>query len=158
MPEYNVFLKVFFPGSALKQKYTLQVEKRRFANKLVFSALVKYAFEGFFGFSIVPLKIATFLGMITSLAALIYFIVILVQKILIGIEVEGYATIVSLILLLSGVQLICMGIIGEYLGRTYLETKKRPHFIVKSIYKTKAAQTLENEKEKVDQYKQYKEN
>jgi len=149
MPEYNRFSKGLFSWIGFKTKYIpYTVEKRRFGKtSWSFSALVKYAFEGFFGFSIVPLKIATFLGMITSLAALIYFIVILVQKILIGIEVEGYATIVSLILLLSGVQLICMGIIGEYLGRTYMETKKRPQFIIKSIYKTKVVKDLEKENE-----------
>ena len=100
-------------------------------------------FRSFFGFSIVPLRIATLLGIFTSIAALIYFIIVLIQKLFIGIDLQGYPTIVSLILLLSGVQLICMGIIGEYLGRTYLETKKRPNYIVKSIYKTETAKSLE---------------
>ena len=58
-----------------------------------------------------------------------------IQKLFIGIDTEGYTTIVSLILLLSGIQLICMGIIGEYLARTYMEVKKRPHYIIKDIIK-----------------------
>ena len=103
-----------------------------------FGALLRYAFEGYFGFSIAPLKMATFLGLITSLAALLYFFFTLIKTLVNGIDIPGYATIVSLILLLSGVQLISLGIIGEYLGRTYLESKHRPKYLIKKIHRTKS--------------------
>lgn len=145
MPEYNRFSKGIFSWIGFNTKFIpYTVEKRQYGKtSWSFSSLVKYAIDGFFGFSIVPLRIATLLGIFTSIAALIYFIIVLIQKLFIGIDLQGYPTIVSLILLLSGVQLICMGIIGEYLGRTYLETKKRPNYIVKSIYKTETAKSLE---------------
>lgn len=137
MPEYHRFSKGLFSWVGFKTAYLPYQVKDRLHGKTSwsFKGLVKYALEGFFGFSVVPLKLATYLGFFTSLAAILYFIYIVLHKLIVGISVKGYATIVCLILLLSGVQLICMGIIGEYLARTYLESKQRPHYIIKNRIK-----------------------
>lgn len=91
--------------------------------------------RAFFAFTTAPLRIATVVGMLVSLFSLIYLIVVIVQKLCFGIAVEGYATIVVLILLLGGIQLCCLGIIGEYIARTYIQTKGRPIYIAKDVTK-----------------------
>ena len=96
-----------------------------------FRKLTRYAIEGFIGFSTFPLRLATLFGMITSAAALIYMIVTIIQKLTVGIDAPGYATVVCLILLIGGIQMLLLGIIGEYLARTYMEVKHRPIFIIK---------------------------
>lgn len=138
--EYHRFSKGLFAWIGYNVHFMpYEVEERKHGEtSWSFSSLTKYAIDGFVGFSTMPLKIATLLGLITSFVASIYLVFILIQKIFIGIDTEGFATIVSLILLLSGIQLICMGIIGEYLARTYMEVKKRPHYIIRDI--------IENEK------------
>ena len=93
--------------------------------------LFKYAIEGIVSFSTKPLKLATFLGLFLSILSGIYLIVVLIQKIFIGIGIPGYPTIITLILLLGGIQLFCIGIIGEYISKIYLESKDRPIYIVK---------------------------
>jgi len=79
------------------------------------------------------LRIATFLGSITAFASMLYLIVVVLQKLIAGIDIPGYATIIVLILLLGGIQLFCIGIIGEYVGRTFEQSKNRPIFIAKEI-------------------------
>ena len=79
------------------------------------------------------MRIATFLGGLTSFASFIYLFVVLLQKLIWGINVPGYATIIILILLLGGMQLLCIGIIVEYVGRTFEQSKDRPIYIAKEI-------------------------
>ncbi|WP_311487772.1 glycosyltransferase family 2 protein [uncultured Helcococcus sp.] len=138
LDEYHRFSKGLFAWVGFEAHYMPYEVEERLHGKTSwsFSSLTKYAIEGFVGFSTVPLRIATLLGIFTSIASLIYMISIIIKKLVIGIDVAGYATIVSLILLLSGIQLISMGIIGEYLARTYMETKKRPHYIIKNKIET----------------------
>ena len=94
---------------------------------------MNYAIEGIIGFSTAPLRLATWLGGVTGVAALIYLIVVVLQKLIQGIDVPGYATIIVLILLLGSVQLFCIGIIGEYVGRTFEQSKDRPIYIAKEV-------------------------
>ena len=94
---------------------------------------MSYANEGIIGYSTKPLKIATFLGGLTAFAALVYLVIVVLQKLIIGIDIPGYATIIVLILLLGGMQLFCIGIIGEYVGRTFEQSKERPIYIAKEI-------------------------
>lgn len=131
--EYHRFSKGLFAWVGFNVEYIpYKVESRHSGNTTwSFTSLTKYAIEGFVGYSIIPLRIATFLGTFTTIASVIYLIWIIGKKIFIGVDVSGFTTIVSLILALSGVQLICMGIIGEYLARTYIEGKKRPHYLIK---------------------------
>ena len=91
--------------------------------------------EGIFAFTTAPLRLATVLGLLTSALSIIYLFVVVIQKLVFGINVEGYATIVTLILLLGGIQLCCIGIIGEYIARTYIQTKGRPIYIAKDVIK-----------------------
>ena len=85
------------------------------------------------GFSTSPLRIATYLGMFTALGAILYSIVVIVQKLMGGIVIPGYATLIVLLLFFSSMQLFCIGIIGEYVGRTFEQTKDRPIYIAKEI-------------------------
>ena len=93
--------------------------------------MLKYAGEGFLSFTTFPLRLATYLGAFTSVAAVVYFIVVVIQKLTGQIEISGYATIVGLILLMGGIQLVILGMIGEYLARIYIESKRRPICIEK---------------------------
>lgn len=100
-------------------------------SKWNFRKLMNYAIDGIIGFSSRPLRLATYLGCLTAFAALIYLIVVICQKLFVGIAVPGYATIIVLILLLGGMQLFCIGIIGEYVGRTFEQSKHRPIYLAK---------------------------
>ncbi|MBQ6546669.1 MAG: glycosyltransferase family 2 protein [Bacilli bacterium] len=93
--------------------------------------LFKYGMEGIISFSTKPLKLATFLGLFLSILSGIYLLIVLIQKIFIGRGIPGYPTIANLIILLGGIQLFCLGIIGEYIAKIYMETKDRPIYIIK---------------------------
>ena len=82
-------------------------------------------------FSTAPIKIAIYLGLICALLSAIYLVVVLVQKLAFSIAVPGYATIVCLILFLGGLQLFFLGILGEYIGRIYIQVKQRPPYLLK---------------------------
>ena len=94
--------------------------------------LVKYALEGIIAFSTAPLKLATLIGFISSISAILYLIFVIVQKLSFGIDVPGYTTIIVLILFLGGLVLFCLGIIGEYLAKIYVQIKNRPIYIEKT--------------------------
>ena len=86
-----------------------------------------------FFYSISALRLATCLGGITGIAAVLYLISVILEKLFRGIDVPGYATIIVLILLLGAIQLFCIGIIGEYVGRTFEQSKSRPIYIAKEV-------------------------
>ena len=94
---------------------------------------MNYAIDGIIGFSTKPLRTATFLGGFTALAAIIYLIWVILEKLLIGIDISGYATIIVLILFLGSMQLFCIGIIGEYVGKIFEQSKNRPIYLAKEI-------------------------
>lgn len=96
--------------------------------------LLNLAIEGITSFSIVPLQFASIIGVTISLLAFIYAISIIVQKILYGNPVKGYPSLMVSMLFLGGVELIVLGIIGEYLGRIYEEVKQRPLYIVRKVW------------------------
>lgn len=104
----------------------------------------KYAIEGFISYTTFPLKIATGIGLFTSLCAIIYLFVVVIQKLCFGNPVPGYPTIVVLILLLGGIQLTILGIIGEYLARMYIQGKHRPIYIEKKLLDYKKDDHEEN--------------
>lgn len=137
MDEYFRFSKGLFSWVGFKTKFIpYEVEERASgSSKWSFTKLFRYAMEGIFAFSTTPLRISTIIGLLAALFSVIYIIVVIVQKIAFGIDVPGYATIVVLILMLGGVQLCCIGIIGEYIARTYIQTKNRPIYIAKDIIK-----------------------
>jgi glycosyltransferase involved in cell wall biosynthesis len=93
--------------------------------------LFRLAFNAITSFSVVPLKLATYLGLVSSGIGLLYAFYFLYKKIFLGIPVLGYASIIVAVLFVGGVQLLILGIMGEYLGRVYQEVQKRPLYIVK---------------------------
>ncbi|MBQ7121650.1 MAG: glycosyltransferase family 2 protein [Clostridia bacterium] len=137
MDEYFRFSKGLFSWVGYNTKFIpYEVEERATGtSKWSFWKLFKYAMEGIFAFTTAPLRISTVMGFVTALISIIYLIVVVVQKLAFGIDVPGYATTVVLILLLGGIQLCCIGIIGEYIARTYIQTKNRPIYIAKNVIK-----------------------
>lgn len=99
--------------------------------KWSFGALVSYALNGLLSFSVVPLRVATLLGFLAGFSAFLYLVVIIVQALVFGTGVPGFATIVALILLLGGILLFFLGVLGEYVGRIYIQGKRRPIFVVR---------------------------
>ncbi len=107
---------------------------KRFAGetKYPYRKMIKFALDGITSFSTVPLKLATWLGYAASGVAFLYLLSVFVQKAL-GITVQGWATIMVAMLFLGGVQLICLGIMGEYIGRIFNEIKPRPMYVVDEL-------------------------
>lgn len=134
LEENNRFSKGLFSWLGFNIHYMpYRVMERRHGNtSWSFFKLLRYAITGFVGFSTAPLRIATWLGLISSFVAGICLVALFIQKIFFGISVSGYATIVGFILLIGGIQMILLGIIGEYLARAYIESKNRPIYIIKS--------------------------
>lgn len=102
-------------------------------SKWNFRKLFNYAIDGIIGYSTKPLRISTFLGGLSAAAAFIYLIVVILEKLIWDIAIPGYATIVVLLLFFGSVQLFCIGIIGEYVGRIFEQSKDRPIYIAKEI-------------------------
>ncbi|MEE1329419.1 MAG: glycosyltransferase, partial [Oscillospiraceae bacterium] len=98
-----------------------------------FWKLFNYAIEGIIGFSTAPLRFSMLCGGFTAVAAALYLIWVVCEKLFWGIDIPGYATIIVLILLLGSIQLFCIGIIGEYVGRTFEQSKDRPIYIAKEV-------------------------
>jgi glycosyltransferase involved in cell wall biosynthesis len=102
------------------------------STKYPYRKMLQFAVDGITSFSSMPLKLASWLGYLASLFAFLYLLSVFVQKMM-GHTVEGWATIMVAMLFLGGVQLICIGIIGEYIGRIFNETKSRPMYVIESI-------------------------
>lgn len=139
MPEYFRFYKGLFSWVGFETEYIPYEAAERFAGttKWSFTKLLKYAMEGIISFSTLPLQLATFFGAIVSAIAIIYGIVIIAQTLITGIDVPGYATTIVVVLFLGGVQLLVMGILGEYLAKTYIQGKHRPVYIAKNVLEKK---------------------
>ena len=133
--EYHRFSKGIFAWVGYDTEFIpyTACERAHGRTKWNFWKLVNYAMEGIIGFSTAPLRLATCLGTGTGVAAVIYLIVVVLQKLIWGIEVPGYATIIVLILFFACMQLFCIGIIGEYVGRIFEQSKDRPIYIAKEI-------------------------
>lgn len=135
LAEYHRFSKGIFAWVGYETEFIPYIARERIAGKTKWSfwKLVEYAIEGIIGFSTAPLRLATVLGTISGIGAVIYLFCVLLEKLIWGIAVPGYATITILILFFGSVQLFCIGIIGEYVGRTFEQVKNRPVFLAKEI-------------------------
>lgn len=133
LKEYNRYSKGIFSFVGFKTKWLEYENVERVAGetKWSFWKLLIYAIEGIVGFSTVPLIISAIIGILFCLLAFIMIIVIIVRTIIWSDPVSGWPSLVCIILFISGVQLFCIGIIGTYLSKTYLETKNRPIYIVR---------------------------
>ena len=131
--EYNRFSKGIFSWVGFNTKWLEyeNVERRAGETKWSFWKLLKYSLDGIVAFSTVPLSIASILGLLLCFIAFVLIIVIVVKTLAFGDPVAGYPSLMCVILFVGGVQLFCMGILGKYLSKTYLETKKRPIYLVK---------------------------
>lgn len=132
MSEVNRFSKGLFGWVGFKTKWIAYENVERVAGetKWSFWKLFKYSIEGIVAFSTAPLVLASLLGLICCILAFFFVVVIVVRKLLFGDPVDGWASTVTIILFVGGVQMLCMGILGQYLSKTYLETKHRPIYIV----------------------------
>lgn len=131
LAEYNRFSKGIFGWVGFKTKWLEfeNVERKAGETKWSFWKLFKYSLEGIIGFSTAPLALVSMLGMGVCMVAFLFLIVILVKTLCFGDPVAGWPSMTCIILMLGGIQLLCMGILGMYLSKTYLETKKRPIYI-----------------------------
>ena len=132
--EKDRFVRGLVSWIGFKQTGLTYSRDKRFAGetKYPYRKMLKFAFDGITSFSTVPLKLATWSGYAASLLAFLYLLSVFVQKLL-GYTVEGWATIMVAVLFLGGVQLVCLGILGEYLGRIFTEVKPRPMYVVEEI-------------------------
>lgn len=133
MTEYHRFSKGIFSWVGFNTEHiAYEVQPRNHGEtKWNFFKLFKYAIDGIVAFSTAPLKMATFIGFLSAILSIIYLVFVVIQKLFFGIAVPGYATIVVLLLLLGGLILFCLGIIGEYLSKIYVQVKNRPIYIEK---------------------------
>lgn len=133
LEEYNRYSKGLFSFVGFKTKWLEYENVERVAGetKWSFWKLFKYAIEGIVAFTTVPLSLVVLLGLIICLIAFLIIIVVIVKTLLFGDPVNGWPSLICIILFTSGIQLLCMGVIGQYLAKTYLEVKKRPIYIVR---------------------------
>jgi len=136
LPERHRYMKGLYAWIGFPQKGVEYVRAPRAAgeSKWTYWHLWNFALEGITSFSAAPLKIATYLGLLTSTLAFLYGAFMLVRTLLYGNPVPGYPSLIIVVLFLGGVQLICLGIIGEYLARTYQESKGRALYFLKAYH------------------------
>lgn len=136
LPENQRFMKGIFSWVGFK---TTTIEYKREVRKAGESSfngwkLWNFAIDGITSFSTLPLRIWMYIGIVISFLSLIYGVIIIAKTLFFGVDVPGYASLMVSILFLGGIQLISIGVLGEYIGRIYLEAKKRPPYIIESIY------------------------
>ncbi len=133
MTEYHRFSKGIFSWVGFNTKYIEYTagERESGSSKWGFCKLFRYAVDGIVSFSTFPLRFSTYVGFISAVLAVIYLIVVLIQKLCFGIDVPGYATIVVLLLFFGGMILFSLGIVGEYISKIFIEVNYRPIYIIK---------------------------
>ena len=138
--ERQRFMKGLFAWVGFRQKAVVYDRDPRFAGKSKFNywRLWNFALEGITSFSGAPLKLATYVGILTSLLAFAFGMFVLIKALLYGDPVRGYPTLMLVVLFLGGVQLMALGMIGEYLGRLYMEAKQRPLYLVDEHHTSKS--------------------
>lgn len=131
--EYNRFSKGIFSWVGFKTKYIEYENQERVAGETAWSfwGLFKYSLEGIIAYSDVPLSMASYLGAITFLISIILMLFFTFRTIIFGNSTQGWTSLIVIILALGGIQLLSLGVLGRYLSQTFLETKKRPIYIIK---------------------------
>lgn len=148
MSEYNRFTKGIFGWVGYETKWLEyeNVERRKGETKWSFWKLFLYSLEGIIAFSTAPLTIASVMGVLFCVLAFAMIIFTIVRKILFDDPTSGWPSLVCIIMMVSGVQLFCLGILGQYLSKTYMEVKKRPIYLVKEEIGGEAQDESEGEK------------
>ena len=136
LPENQRFMKGIFAWVGFRSITIEYEEQERIAGSSKFNGwkLWNFALQGITGFGTLPLRIWPYIGFIVSFFAFIYASFLILRTLIMGIDLPGYASLVVIILFLGGLQLIGIGILGEYVGRIYMESKRRPPFIIDEIY------------------------
>lgn len=137
LTEHNRFSKGLFSWVGFDTEYITFENRERVAGKTSWSfwQLLNYSIDGIVNFSDAPLNIASFVGAFSCVASGITMIFIIIRALLFGDPTAGWPSLVTIILFIGGVQLLCIGIIGKYIGKIFMETKKRPVYIVKETEK-----------------------
>ena len=133
LPEYNRFSKGIFSWVGFRTKWveTVNVERSAGESKWSFFKLLVYALDGIIAFSTAPLAIASVLGLALCVVSFFAIIFVIVRQLVWGGSAFGWPSLVCIILFIAGIQLFCMGILGQYLAKTYLEVKRRPIYILR---------------------------
>lgn len=157
LKETNRFSKGLFSWVGFRQTYIEYDNKKRFFDEShwSFRRLLSYGIDGIISFNMQPLRMCVYLGGVLLTISIVYLLYLFIQILIYGIDVPGYFTTITLISVLGGVQLISLGIIGEYVGRIYAEVKKRPLYIVDQT-NIKAEETEAGESTEPDAEKQEK--
>ena len=136
LPERQRFMKGLFAWVGFNTVTIEYIREARFAGSSKFSSwkLWNFAIEGVTSFSLVPLKVWTYIGFLGSLFATFYATFIIIRTWIFGIDLPGYASLLVVMLFFGSLQLMSLGIIGEYIGRIYFESKQRPLYIIKKLY------------------------
>ena len=139
LPETSRFSKGLFAWVGYNTKWISyeNVARENGKSKWSFFKLFSYAIDGILSFSTFPLVISSFAGIVTCMISLVLIIYMILQKLFVGINVEGYAFMMCVILFLGGVQLSCIGIVGAYLSKIFKETKARPVYLIKEHVSSK---------------------
>lgn len=139
LPESRRFMKGLFAWVGFRTTYVDYERPERVAGETKFNGwrLWNFALEGITSFSTEPLRIWTYLGLLVSLVSFSFAIFIVLRTLISGIDLPGYASLMVAVTFLGGLQLIGIGVLGEYLGRTYIESKRRPVFLVRRVYNVK---------------------
>lgn len=139
LPESQRFMKGLFAWVGFRTTYVNYARPERVAGTSKFNGwkLWNFALEGVTSFSTEPLRVWTYLGALVSLISFLFAIYIAIKVLIHGVDVPGYASLMVAVTFLGGLQLIGIGVVGEYLGRTYIESKRRPVFLVRRIYEFK---------------------
>ena len=140
MAEYNRFSKGIFSWVGFKTKWFdyENIERVAGTTKWNFWGLCKYAIDGIINFSEAPLSIASWFGIIMTAIAFIFLLFIVVRRLVYGDPVAGWASTICIIVFIGGIQLFCMGVMGQYIAKNYSESKHRPHYIVSETNKPDA--------------------
>ena len=136
LPERTRFMKGLFAWVGYKQTSVLFDREPRYRGETTWSywKLWNFALDGIISFSFLPLKVWSYIGITISFMSLLYALMLVIRTLLFGVDVPGYASLMVAILFLGGIQLITLGVLGEYLGRVYEEVKNRPLYFVREEY------------------------
>ncbi len=139
LPERQRFMKGLFAWVGFKTATVEYARDARLVGDSKFSGwkLWNFAIEGITSFSLVPLKVWTYVGGIGALIAFLYGVFVIIKTLVLGIDVPGYASLLVVMLFIGSLQLICLGVLGEYIGRIYFESKQRPLYLIRKRYSSK---------------------
>ncbi len=149
--EYNRFSKGIFAWVGFKTRWLEFENVKRLAGetKWGFWKLVRYSFDGIINFSDTPIRISSYLGLFLTAVSFIAIVVEVIRALVFGDPVAGWPSLVCIITFIGGIQLFCMGIMGQYIAKTYMEVKRRPHYIVKESNIDGESNLLYNENQRM---------